>query len=106
MAGFEAAIVKAFRKRMQLIRAAVDERTFYAMKSRTYDKPKGTRDGQRSIRLNDPWRLVLRLHEVDAGTPVLGVSTTDYHSSSQACLYDYFRRPFPHGTAQCREQVW
>ena len=29
-AGFDAAIVKAFRKRMQLIRAAVDERAFYA----------------------------------------------------------------------------
>ena len=29
--GFEAAIVKAFRKRMQLIRAAIDERAFRAM---------------------------------------------------------------------------
>src|SRR3546814_2249503 len=47
-AGFEAAVVKAFRKRMQLIRAAVDERTFYAMKSLHYEKLKGNRAGQSS----------------------------------------------------------
>lgn len=78
-AGFDAAIVKIFRKRMQLIRAAVDERAFYAMKSLHYEKPKGNRDGQRSMRLNDQWRLVLRLEEVEAGKLVVIVSVCDYH---------------------------
>jgi len=78
-AGFEAAIVKAFRKRMQFIRAAVDERAFYAMKSLHYEKLKGNRDGQRSMRLNDQWRLLLRLQENEAGKLVVVVSISDYH---------------------------
>src|SRR3546814_16889943 len=87
-AGFEAAIVKAFRKRMQLIRAAVDERTFYAMKSLHYEKLKGNRDGQRSMRLNDQWRLVLRLQEDEAGQPVFVVSQIGVASCRErGCQY-------------------
>jgi len=78
-AGFDAAIVKAFRKRMQLIRAANDERVFYAMKSLHYEKLKGDRDGQRSMRLNDQWRLILRIEEDDTGKLVVIVSIDDYH---------------------------
>ena len=63
-AGLDAALVKAFRKRLQFIRAALDERAFYAMKSLHYEKLKGDLAGQRSMRLNDQWRLILRL-EVD-----------------------------------------
>lgn len=78
-AGLDAAIVKVFRKRMQFIRAAVDERAFYAMKSLHYEKLKGHRDGQRSMRLNDQWRLLLRLQENEAGKLVVVVSISDYH---------------------------
>src|SRR4051812_5511581 len=41
--GFDAAIVRAYRLRMQLIRGAKDERDFYAMKSLHYEKLKGKR---------------------------------------------------------------
>ena len=78
-AGFDAAIVKAFRKRMQLIRAAVDERAFYAMKSLHYEKLQGEFAGQNSMRLNDQWRLIVRLEEDDAGKQVVVVSIADYH---------------------------
>lgn len=78
-AGHDAAIVKAFRKRMQLIRAAVDERAFYAMKSLHYEKLKGDRDGQSSMRLNDQWRLLLRIQQVDDGKTVVIISIVDYH---------------------------
>jgi len=78
-AGFDAAILKAFRKRMQLIRAAPDERVFYAMKSLHYEKLKGDRDGQRSMRLNDQWRLILKIEEDDTGKLVVIVSIDDYH---------------------------
>lgn len=78
-AGYDAAIVKAFRKRMQLIRAAVDERAFYAMKSLHYEKLKGDRDGQSSMRLNAQWRLLLRLRQDDEGKTVLVLSIIDYH---------------------------
>ena len=77
-AGLDGALVKAFRKRMQLIRAAPDERVFYAMKSLHYEKLKGDRAHQRSMRLNDQWRLILRLEEDETGKLVVIVSIADY----------------------------
>ena len=77
-AGLDAALVKAFRKRLQFIRAALDERAFYAMKSLHYEKLKGDLAGQRSMRLNDQWRLILRLEEDDTGKLVVIVSIADY----------------------------
>ena len=78
-AGLDAALVKAFRKRLQFIRAALDERAFYAMKSLHYEKLKGDLAGQRSMRLNDQWRLILRLEVDDTGKLVVIVSIADYH---------------------------
>ncbi|HTH08820.1 MAG TPA: type II toxin-antitoxin system RelE/ParE family toxin [Acidovorax sp.] len=78
-AGYDAAIVKAFRKRMQLIRASLDERAFYAMKSLHYEKLKGDRDGQSSMRLNDQWRLLLRIRQDKDGKTVVVISIADYH---------------------------
>jgi proteic killer suppression protein len=49
-AGFSDSIVKAYRKRVQQIRAAPDERTFYALKSLHFEKLKGDREGQYSMK--------------------------------------------------------
>lgn len=76
---FSDAVVTAFRKRMQAIRAAGDERTFYAMKSLHYEKLKGDRAGQRSMRLNDQWRLILRMEQEAAGRVVVVIEIADYH---------------------------
>jgi len=78
-AGLDAVLLKAFRKRLQFIRAALDERAFYAMKSLHYEKLQGDRAGQRSMRLNDQWRLILRMEEDKAGKQVVVVSIVDYH---------------------------
>lgn len=78
-AGYDAAIVEAFRKRMQFIRAAVDERAFYAMKSLHYEKLKGNLDGQSSMRLNAQLRLLLRLRQDEDGKTVVVISIADYH---------------------------
>src|SRR3972149_11562912 len=59
--GLSAALVRAYRKRLQAIRSAVDERDFYAMKSLHFEKLKGQRQHPRSMRLNDQYRLVLEL---------------------------------------------
>ena len=77
--GYSQAIVRAFRKRLQFIRAATDERDLYAMKSLHFEKLKGDRSHQRSVRLNDQWRLIL---EIEPGTPknkavICGIE--DYH---------------------------
>jgi toxin HigB-1 len=77
-AGFDAKLVRAYRKLMQLIRAAEDERAFYALKSLHYEKLKGDRQGQRSMRLNKQYRLVLTLEENDGKTVVI-LSIEDYH---------------------------
>jgi len=51
-------IVQAARRKVRIMRNAVDERDLYAMKSLHYEKLGGKRDGQRSIRLNDQWRII------------------------------------------------
>jgi proteic killer suppression protein len=65
--------------RLQFIRAALDERPFYEMKSLHYEKLKGDRAGQRSMRLNKQWRLILRIAEDDRGKQVVVIEIADYH---------------------------
>ncbi|HLL90760.1 MAG TPA: type II toxin-antitoxin system RelE/ParE family toxin, partial [Tepidisphaeraceae bacterium] len=78
-AGFGRDVVKAYRKRLAVIRAAVDERAFYAAKSLHYEKLKGDRSHQRSMRLNDQFRLVLEIDTDAAGRMIVVVSVEDYH---------------------------
>ena len=78
--GHAQAIVRAFRKVMQMIRAATDERTFYALKSLRFEKLRGDREGERSMRLNDQWRLILRFKdEEDGSKTVVVLAIEDYH---------------------------
>jgi toxin HigB-1 len=77
--GLDQAIVKAFRKRIQVIRAAPDERDFYALKSLHFEKLKGDREGQNSMRLNDQWRLILKFEKTESGKLVVVISISDYH---------------------------
>jgi proteic killer suppression protein len=78
-AGFGGGIVKAFRRRMQQIRAASDERTFYAHRSYNFEKLQGDRLGQYSMRLNDQWRLIIQLHGVAPRKTVHILEIVDYH---------------------------
>lgn len=77
--GYSQAIVKAFRKRLQAIRAAADERDFYALKSLHFERLKGNRSHQYSMRLNDQWRLIMELHGEVPSKVVVIVSIEDYH---------------------------
>lgn len=76
--GYALPIVRAYRRRMQQIRAAHDERDFYANKGMHFEKLEGKRKGQYSIRLNDQYRLILTL---DGKSPkiVRVKEITDYH---------------------------
>ena len=77
--GYPAGICKIFRRRMQLIRSANDKRDFYALKSLHFEKLKGKRQHQYSMRLNDQWRLVLEIETV-GNKKILTVCTIeDYH---------------------------
>jgi len=77
-AGFGWDIVKAFRKRMQFIRAAASERDFYAAKLLHFEKLSGAMAGQHSMRLNDQFRLVLRIEKEPTKVVVI-VELVDYH---------------------------
>lgn len=78
--GWSEAVVKAFRRRMQAIRAAVDERAFYAMKSLHFKKLQGDRAHQRSMRLNKQWRLILEIKTGERGQRIaVVVDIEDYH---------------------------
>ena|SRR5579871_5167654 len=77
--GFGPDVVKAFRRRMQFIRGAVDERDFYSLKSLHYEKLKGKRAHQRSMRLNDQFRLILEIETDPTGRLVVIVGIEDYH---------------------------
>jgi proteic killer suppression protein len=72
-------IVRAFRLRMQMIRAASDERTFYALKSLHFEKLKGGRAHQHSMRLNNQWRLILEFDDSGSTKVVCIVAIEDYH---------------------------
>jgi toxin HigB-1 len=78
-AGWSGAIVKAYRKVMQHIRAASDERTFYSRRALHFEKLKDDREGQYSMRLNDQWRLIVELHGTAPNKIVHVVEIVDYH---------------------------
>lgn len=77
--GFADAVVTAYRKRLQQIRAALDERTFYAHRSLNFEKLRGDREGQYSMRLNDQWRLVLVFRGSSPRKTVWIIEIVDYH---------------------------
>ena len=78
-AGFEAGIVSVYRRRIQLIRSAIDERDFRALKSLHFEKLKGNRAGQYSMRLNDQWRLIVEFEGEAAKKTVVVIGIEDYH---------------------------
>ncbi len=77
--GFASEIVRAFRKRIQTIRAAPDERTFYSLKSLHFEKLKGNRDHQHSMRLNKQWRLIIEIKPGQPKNTIVVVAIEDYH---------------------------
>ena len=77
--GFSEAVVRAYRKRLQAIRAASDERDLYAIRSHRLKKLKGKRAHQHSMRLNDQWRLVLEVKKSRPKNVIVVVAIEDYH---------------------------
>ena len=78
-AGQSMAVVKGFRRVIAQIRAALDERDLYALKSRRFEKLKGDRQHQRSLRINDQWRLVVEVRGEAPNKKIGIVGIEDYH---------------------------
>lgn len=72
-------LVVAYRKKIQVLDSATDERDLRAMRSLNLEKLKGDRAGQYSVRLNDQFRLILTFHTEDDGRVVAVLELVDYH---------------------------
>ena len=72
-------VVSGFRKRVGTIEAALDERDFIALRSLHFEKLKGKRDHQYSMRINDQWRLILEFEGKGASKVAVVKSIEDYH---------------------------
>ncbi|HEY3316062.1 MAG TPA: type II toxin-antitoxin system RelE/ParE family toxin [Bacillota bacterium] len=75
-ARFPHGVIKSFRRLVHYIQQAVDERDFHNMKSLHYERLGGD---ERSMRLNDQYRLILRLVGQAPRRTVTVVRIEDYH---------------------------
>jgi toxin HigB-1 len=75
------AVFEAFLEVMAVIDAARDIRDLYALKSLHFEKLQGKRGkkGERSLRLNKQWRLIVTIEEDDVGNYLLIIDIEDYH---------------------------
>lgn len=71
-------LIKAYRKKIQLIDAAEDERDLRATRSLHLEKLHGGREGTSSIRLNDKMRLILSF-KTEAERVAVILQVIDYH---------------------------
>lgn len=74
-----AEVVKMFRKRLQFILSAPDERAFRTMASFHFEALQGDRQGQHSIRLNKQYRLVFRFEGLAPEKRLVVLAIEDYH---------------------------
>jgi toxin HigB-1 len=72
-------VVDAFFDVMAIIQGATNERDLYALKGLRYEKLKGRRQHQRSIRLNDQFRLIVEIEEDDQERIIVVIDIEDYH---------------------------
>jgi toxin HigB-1 len=72
-------VIKSARRKLTVLRAATDDRSLRNWKSLNYEKLKGDRAGQRSIRLNDQYRMILTLDESTNPQTVTIIGIEDYH---------------------------
>lgn len=78
-AGYGPEIVRGFRKAMQAIRAAADERDLYSLRGLRFEKLGGARKHQHSLRINKQWRLIVELRGVGQQKRIGVVGIEDYH---------------------------
>ena len=72
-------VTTAFRKKMGFIAAAKSESDLRSYRALYFEKLKGGRAGQHSIRLNHQWRLVFRIETDTDGRLLIIVEIVDYH---------------------------
>jgi proteic killer suppression protein len=77
--GFGRDVARGYRRVIQLIRDARDERDLYAWKGLRFEKLKGNRAHQRSMRINLQFRLIIQVENAKSGNLMIARSIEDYH---------------------------
>lgn len=72
-------VIRAYRKKVQLLGAAKDERDLRQLRGLRLKDLFGTKAGPSSIRLNDQYRLVLRFRTDPEGRVVIVLELVEYH---------------------------
>jgi proteic killer suppression protein len=76
---FPQGVEHRFRERVQFIVSARDERELYDVKAWRFEKLKGNRSHQHSLRLNAQFRLILEFSGEGLDRTAAIVSIEDYH---------------------------
>jgi len=76
---FPVLVIRSVRRKLTVLRAAPDDRTLRNWKSLHYEKLKGDREGQRSIRINNKYRLVFELDNDTTPKKARILAIEDYH---------------------------
>jgi proteic killer suppression protein len=72
-------VIKSARRKLTVLRSATDDRCLRNWKSLHYEKLKGNREGQRSIRINDQYRMVFEIDEETTPHEINILTIEDYH---------------------------
>src|SRR5579872_6651773 len=78
-AGFGQPMVRAFRKVMNLLRRVSGTNELRQWRGLNFEKLKGDRQGQSSLRLNDQWRLIVEVEKTEKGERLVVKEIADYH---------------------------
>jgi toxin HigB-1 len=70
--GLPVAVIQAARRRLIQLEAAVDERDLRNLKSLHYKKLQGDKEGRRTVRVNDQYRIVFTLLDAER-PPVINI---------------------------------
>ena len=77
--GLPFSVIKAARRKLIQLESALDERDLRNWKSLNYKKLQGPREGQRSIRVNDQYRIVFTITATEKLQVVTILEIDDTH---------------------------
>ncbi len=77
--GLPSSVISSFRRKVGFLLQARDTRDLGAMRSLNFEKLKGKRQHECSIRLNDQYRLVFEMSSEGGKQRIILKSIEDYH---------------------------
>jgi toxin HigB-1 len=72
-------VINSCRDKLHKLRQAPDMRTVMNWRGLRYERLKGDRDGQESVRINDQWRIVFVSDTKQIPTRITVLEVEDYH---------------------------